>query len=1151
MMRMMGRIALALSVWLLVAAWDTRVIAVFPWQSIYQDADGLSLAEHTTISDETFDRLDPSGQLRALFGRGGSATLDVVDLNASHFRQTLLGVEPFGDDEITLSEERTIPPPGLFSGLPDYSYGIYDWLNKNTTCPAFADGHYAWRCHEFMGWLGALNSVHFGTQARDMYAHQHRNALALAERARIMREAMTDAEREVYEEDLREAELLALAYEGYAQHFLQDRWAVGQMWDRWAAPDPQQQDESLPAYLAIGALAGIIHGSEALVSQYDFLEVLLMRADPMSSPLPGPGRTAQPMHYRHVRRSGEGPPIPAVGDERLQDALIGQFSLNRYQRGARNQRLNVQTQLDGMFECSSAGWVEVIQALGPTDSGYGVYGASLSGDIPEFEILEQEDCWNMWATNESMMIGMLGPNAGRSVALIAAVDFVIPDIGPDVGVDSDGIVVGYRAEFVAYAARLWLYGRDNPNGTEVARGEMTSYAQSFGNAIGLGASLNPNTLWNFREGGDYALPDYAEPLGLVTEGGNGGQTPLPENDARGRDIQTLYGAFNGAQSDYWCENREIFNNLRAAPSPINREMCEHLANRMYEGSHPSYEGVQAARREFEDAPVRSICRIRNTDGVESDEYDDPDNPFWIDPGYFPALPRRQSVEPTHTNFDAVANWCARVPVLTQIGSPDMQNQNIVAEISEEDEELILYGSDLGESGGTIQLESFDGTEIALTQITEWNDTEIRINVASIGWEDGDDFVVTLTPDPAGDPWDLGAAPGLYVISIREPVEIESVRVDLGGVGPCRAPMQGFEWIDLSVAAESQDAMEDFERLADQYAEDLAPIRAYFAEKLACMRELRPVGLPVHRRAQNSAISFIAVEQAPYSGHVVLAPAFALNSLVSNDPVAPGNLVPWEDYYTTYIDNLEGTIWYLERVDNLVQAWAIALSDDEPRTRMPDPYHEVFSQADTIADVLDAGFQISTEIPPGMPPEMAAQLNDAMRGMDYGFFRMDMGFISENTNTLVSETLRGLPAWMQVQDTLTHHAIPDLEREIDQIGIAAQAQLAEILSNGGDFSCREFGGSSCEYFLDPDTERFNALNNWINAMSQGAAIHMPGVTVNLGYYESTAGTQRAFRDWPPDRAAEAARAGPGATPSSDGPAGLEPIEFDFDPPDNPK
>tara|TARA_R110002073_G_scaffold18767_33_gene69310 strand:- start:13894 stop:17391 length:3498 start_codon:yes stop_codon:yes gene_type:complete len=1137
------------AVWLAVAAWDTRVIEVFPWQSIYQEADGLSLPEHTSVTDETFDYLDASGGLRGLFGRGGSATIDVVDLNASHFRPTLRGVEVFGDDAATESEERTIPPPGMFSGLPDYSYGVYDWLNKNTTCPAFADGNYAWRCHEFMGWLGALNSVHFGTQARDMYAHQHRNALALAERARLMREAMTEAEREVYDEELREAELLALAYEGYAQHFLQDRWAIGHMWERWAAPDPQQQDESLPAYLAIGALAGIIHGSEALVSQYSFLEVLLMRADPMSSPLPGPGRAALPMHYRHVRANGEGPPVPAVGDERFQDALVGQFSLNRYQAGASNQSMNVQTQMDSMFECAGAGWAETIRALGQGEDGYGVYGAQISDSAPDFSVLETDDCWNMWATNESMMIGLLGPDAGRSVALIAAVDFVIPDLGPDVSASSEGVVVGSRTEFVAYATRLWMYGRDNPNGTEIARGEMTSYAQSLGSLFGVEDSLNPNTLWGFREGGDYVLPDYAEPVGLITEGG-GRQAVLPESDSRGRDIQTLYGAFNGAQSDYWCENRDLLADLRSTPSPINRELCEHLANRMYEGSHPAYEGVQSTRRELEGAPVRSICRIRNTDGVESNEYDDADNPFWLAPGYFPANADRQTIEPSHTNFDAVANWCARVPVLTLIGSSDMQNDNIVAQLSEDDSELVLVGRDLGDSGGTITLESLGGTEIALTDITAWTDNEIRVDVSSVGWEDGEDYVVSLTPDPTGDPWERGAAPGLFVIRIREPVEIETVRMDLGGVGPCRDAVPDFALIDLSNAVDSADSIDQFATLADSFSEDLEPIRAYFTEQLRCMQDLRATGLPVHRRAERSFISAIYSEQPPYSAQVLPFPILVLDQLVADPSHDPDSSMPWEDYYTTYMEVLEGTIWYLDHVDNFVQAWAEAVSGDTRLMRTAVPLYEIIPQSTSIDAALQIGFQEGTGfVQSDMPADIAVQLNAAHDSLSISLLRADISLLGNDTQLLVTETLRGLPAWMQVQHTLTHDAIPDIERVIIQLQQEVDAEFLAYVSSVPPGDCARYGGSYCEYYPDINLDEYSELGHWISQIAQGSIVFsVPDFMFLTGTFLTPEGDQRNFRAWPADDAAEIARNGPGAISDLPaGPAGLEPIEFDFDPP----
>ena len=145
-----------------LGGWDTLVTKGEAWQSIYQRDASASIAEHTELSDMTFRHLDSSGRLVRLFGRGGSARATLVDLNASLFRARTVGaMSRVGDDRRTAIEERELPPPGHFAGIPDYSYGIYDWLNKNSTCPSFQDEAYTPRCHKFIGWLGGAEFCAF------------------------------------------------------------------------------------------------------------------------------------------------------------------------------------------------------------------------------------------------------------------------------------------------------------------------------------------------------------------------------------------------------------------------------------------------------------------------------------------------------------------------------------------------------------------------------------------------------------------------------------------------------------------------------------------------------------------------------------------------------------------------------------------------------------------------------------------------------------------------------------------------------------------------------------------------------------------------------------------------------------------------------
>ncbi|MEN0653985.1 MULTISPECIES: hypothetical protein [Hyphobacterium] len=1112
------QIAAAALAWLMAAAFDTQVDSEVAWHSIYQTGPTNSVAEHTVISDDTFDYLDPSGQLRAIFGRNGAASLEIVDLNASYFREPLLlGLDPVGDNPDTEAEERTLPPPAMFAGLPDYSYALYDWINKNRTCPAFDRPQYADRCHEFMGWLGALNSVHFGTQASDMYAHLHENAIELARRARAMREAMTEEEQAAYLEEIQEAELLALAYEGYAQHFLQDRWAIGHMWERWDSPDTSQEDADLVGHLAIGALSGIIHGAEAVVTQMPALEFLLMRADPLSSPLPGPSGAAQPMMYRHVRSGGMSDPIPGIGDERYADAIAGTFSLSRYDPASRDQTLNVAVQLAGLRRCAGAGWTEVIRELGTgPNGGYGIYDAPLSPAAPTFRVVEEGDCWNMWATNESMMTGLLGPNPGRAVALLGVVDFVLPET-PEIGSSDNNVVAGDRGELVAYATRLWLYGRNNPIGTEVAQGQMTSLTGTLGAAVGWGREFDPNTLWGFEHGGHYDLPDYVVPIGLSDESDGQIVPPLDGNDIRGRDTETLYGFFNGAFSDHWCENREILRELRDDPTPRNRELCEQIAGRIYQGTHPSYQGGQSREREYDGAPVRSICSIRNTSGVESESADDRDNPYWLDQGYVPYSGDTQTIEPVNTDSEAVANWCARTPVLDLFEMPERRDANIAALVDRDDNMLEMAGRDLGEREGLLfAVDPVTGLIIQLDSILSWSDTRIEADISGADLETDRDYRIILRPaaDPAS--FDRVEMPGLYHFRIEETPEFEVVRLDLGGASACGETVPDFEIVDMGAFFEAGGSPSALPEWADRYAEDVAPLRDWLDAEAACMRDLRTRGLPVMRAAQDNVISYVVARQGRYYTLSPVRPALAVSTLIGPD----------SDYYSTYITQVETLSDWLGRAENVVRAWALAYSADTPYQRNSLDTRDLLAAARSPEAALAAGFS-EIQMPAGVSdPAERARILDMMRRPTAFMVNFELSAIGNDTLEGSRNTLAGLPAWTQVQHTLVRSALPDLDAAIAGLRAQTAASLDEFLSEAEQVYCDEQPDGTCNV-LDAapylDTRTYDAVSHSIGEMLGGPlgdiGIAMPALNIHTNMGGS--GLGEFFRVWPRPESMQAA------------------------------
>lgn len=766
------------------AAWDTRVLLSDEWLSAYGEGQSPYLAEHTTISDLGLRQLG----LKDIYGKSGSAAMDLVDLNASHFRFRQLGAKlKRGDDPTTLLEERRIPAPAHFTELPDYSYAIHDWLNKNETCPALPSRDP--KCHVFAtGWLGALNAPHFGTQAERMYKRHHGIALDLAARAEYLRGQLTDTERRAYEDVLKEAELEALVYEGYAQHFLQDRWAMGHMWERWNGGDfAQASSTNVWVNLGIGAIAGLIHGAEAVINDRGRdgpvpLRGVINSADPMSSPIVADG-ASQPMRWRHTARAGD-VTYPGVGDERFNDMQTGNVGAG-YGDVTGDVPLDVAYQFDSMMACSKAGWAEVIRTFGENDGGYGSQQVRLAADAPGFEIGEQLDCWDMWATNESLYLGLV--DGDIPIRSLGALTLALPDIAVD------------RANLVRFAWNLWRRARSEPNGTDMARG-------------GIG------TFQGAKHGGQYRLPDYVEPPDL---------NALPETAENGVDKQTIMGVFNRAHADHWCGRiEEIVTELRGSDVPREQEVCQYVADLAYNGTELSYQGVQRRERQWQGQTIRSLCAVHGF----NEENDGDTNPFHLDQGYVnyepPAGP-----EPRYTSVP-VKNWCNKLPVIGLPYDAELRNQNVVTEISVDEQYLQLSGWNFGRTAGRVFAIGPDGAERRLGQADDWSDNVIELTIGEFEFASEAEYRLILERA------DGVRSVGLFKLRVKEKAEPVIEVVSLDGLGPCMEPIGGelpILDIEASLPPWQELTPEAVERLIPATEEWRTRLPEILDEQRACMQ----------------------------------------------------------------------------------------------------------------------------------------------------------------------------------------------------------------------------------------------------------------------------------------------------------------------------
>ncbi len=728
------------------SAWDTKetVSEASRWRSIYlcSSAHGSSPSlcadnEHERLADRALSMVISGNNPYAI---SAATDLHVIDLNASYFRYDLFGA-PDSNDPISYErqpdtwagplEERNIPNPPHFSGVADFTYSIYDWINKNRLCPPIASGELE-HCHNYSVWLGAgFNSSHFGTQATLSYQQLHQTALSLAAHASSLRQAVNaggDATREAHRDAVREAERMALAYESAAQHFLQDRWSTGHMWERWNSPDyasnPYRNDIGTAA--VIGAVTGIIHGSEAVLGQPLHL----------SSPRPTIGLFGRDgvSAARWTSASG-GETHPGVGDYRVNDMFRGRVGRQYAMYANTDWPLNVSVQQNRMMNCLAGGFYEVISAFGRDEhsGGFGIEGVQLSGTGSSGV---SSSCFDTWATNRSILIAW-GPLAisddftGTLVPL-----FVRMMLPSQAGIDSSEVdtnTLSNIGELIAshYGANISLTV-DRASLTRISsrilwngtfRGDETSLARG-----GMGP-------FGRAQSGGYGAPDYLEPTNLSS---------LPAEDPRGRDRNAIFGFFNRAQAGEYCQGaerrlEELRLQIRTAETTEDRDryrgVCQVLAQRLFYETRPSYRGRMSSHQVAASTAAgatnvqaaRPLCYVQPQGAVTSGPEDDT-LPFYLHQGYVPFNPvtgrtNQQSWADTFNQWgyaqQSVANWCDQTPVIDTLEDDEHAINDVVAIVSEAGARIELYGMNFGAGRGRVLVGRSWETAIEVEDVIRW------------------------------------------------------------------------------------------------------------------------------------------------------------------------------------------------------------------------------------------------------------------------------------------------------------------------------------------------------------------------------------------------------------------------------------------------
>jgi hypothetical protein len=383
---------------------------------------------------------------------------------------------------------------GEFAQSPDFSYALWDWASGNESCPleiGFPQPTDAVTCHDFKFHMGPVNSNHFLPQAGKWWGHYHGLAV---ERARACNALATrlGSERDRFRPVLRACERQALVLEAVAQHFLQDAWAMGHMWERWGSPDPSDFFANRKGAVFVGLITGIFHGARSVVQPiFDHLGGDVN--DPMSAPGDGVDFAIPPDVGVH----------PGVGDEYL--ATLQADS-------------TFAEQLVRLERCTVSSIREVYGQLASPELG--PMSAPAAGTCCVDPVTE---CFGQRATNQALFRGAgidyryedgpqlkieLTPELTAALLVKAASDG-IPECAGDEALYTAACreaIARTVADLVQAVTTLTILAKEDPYGVQAASGALGSLGNYAQNSVYLDREpvyMDPPLPWR----GDGAAPD--------------------------------------------------------------------------------------------------------------------------------------------------------------------------------------------------------------------------------------------------------------------------------------------------------------------------------------------------------------------------------------------------------------------------------------------------------------------------------------------------------------------------------------------------------------------------------------------------------------------------------------------------------------------
>lgn len=396
---------------------------------------------------------------------------------------------------------------GELAQLPDFSYALWDWASGNETCPLGEVGADAEACHDFATHMGPVNANHFLPLAQGFYARYHQVALQRAAACKRMADALSSAGvLERFQSYPRACEVEALALESVGQHYLQDAFSTGHMWERWGSPELVDFEGATPLErrdraVLVALISGMIHGSRGVLQKlpswtsYDVNDAL-----------------CAPHEGVEYARS-DGVIVRGLGDDYL-DALA---TVPEHQ-----QRL---------LSCATSGVLQVYEASGMQHGALGARGPGLSSVDPT-----GADCFGQRVTNRAMLLGaaLQFKFLGQQVEIpldSRHVGWLVPTVARSSGqvpVEKP-LKDRFRFELMRQVSLMRVLAKEKPQGTEIAEGQLGAF---------LGAK--PNGAYRREPISSYDEPALPWPA-----------TPEATPGAGAR-AEYLARTFHRSHADDWC-----------------------------------------------------------------------------------------------------------------------------------------------------------------------------------------------------------------------------------------------------------------------------------------------------------------------------------------------------------------------------------------------------------------------------------------------------------------------------------------------------------------------------------------------------------------------------------------------------------------------